>query len=230
MDLNRIPKPLLVALVLLAGVAIIPLLSSPHSVCQSQLENFQESQAGFIYSKTEKKTKIPPRYDRAFSNCYSSNIGNTPGACAEYFDLLRGMLRDLQNISNECGEQVKGNERLMKAMTQSLKVFTEIAWGDPPPEENAEFTLATSWLEPADLSIFCSIKNEWVRFFGKESLAERKKIILDGLSGELKKFETTPEGGRVCLNCESLAKAKDKFEEKKIKTRSLFNLNCERYR
>lgn len=230
MDINRIPKPLLVALVILAGVAIIPLLSSPHSVCQSQLENFEESQAGLIYPKTEKKMKIPPRYERAFTNCYSSSVGNTPGACAEYFDLIKGMVRDLKNVSNECGEQVQGNARLMKAMTQSLKIFTEIAWGDPPEEENAEFALAISWLEPVDLGTFCSVRDEWVRFFGKESLAEQKNTILAGLSGELKKFETTPEGGRVCLNCETLAKAKDKFDEKKIKIRSLFNLNCDRYR
>jgi len=231
MDFNRIPKPLLVAVVLLIGVALLPFLNEPHSVCQSQLQVLAESQAGFIYPKIEKKVKIPPTYDRAYRSCLNSRVANTAGGCAEYFEIIARLTRDLNSIGNECGEFVAKDEPITKALTQSLRLFVEIAWGDPPQDEKADFRLATSWLEMTDLAVFCSLKDQWIRFFGKESWQIQRQNIQMELSGELKKFETQPDGTKICINCdESRASAVDKFGEDNVKSRSLFNLNCDRFR
>jgi len=230
MNINQIPKPVLVALVLLAGVALIPLLSTPHSICDTQLKVLEENQAGFIYPKTEKKSQIPAAYERVYNSCYNSKVANSPGGCSAYFELIRKLVLDLRSVPKECSSQVKNTEPIFKALTQSLKVFVEIGWGDPPTEENPDFKLSTAWLELSDLEIFCGVRDEWIRFFGKEDLLEQKNAILKNLPGELKKYEVGEDGTRECLNCDYLKKAVDQFEESQIQSRSLFSVNCDRFR
>jgi hypothetical protein len=233
MDLNRIPKPVLVIGVILIGIALMPFFQPMADVCDVQYKNFSESQAGALFKKKWKVGKNSgvnePSYEADFRACLASN---TAGGCLRYFNLLKSVAEDLRAMPDTCGSYIADKGPVMRALRDGVILFAEIAWGEKPPEVGE---VKKGWLDLGDIAIYCSLKDQWLRLLGKESWEELKTSVYRKLPGEGKVYQEIKEGepitARVCLNCEYLKKANQVFENPQdIFVRSIFAIRCEMLR
>lgn len=216
--LDKIPKPIVVAVVLILGVALFFLLKAPHSVCLNQLDNFKETQSGFLFPKIVKKSVRPAIFSRLIEAC---KIGNSPGACFELFAALRKMNRDLNVGSKECLATFGEVAEVREALTKGLELFTMLAWGSKPPELGVE---KFGWMEPQDLALFCQMKFSYLKIFGEEELTKLRNLIYAKIPGEAE----LKDGGGICVNCESRKSAIEVFSAEEVWARSLFSFRCDR--
>ena len=82
------------------------------------------------------------------------------------FSRLDFFEKQIRTIPTECGES-PATESLRKASEKALRLFLRLAWGDEAPKNKYNIT---SWLDTHDLGIYCRLKREYVRLFGKEQL------------------------------------------------------------
>jgi hypothetical protein len=200
--LEKIPRPFLVFLVLAIGVLLFFFIREPHTVCQSQLEVLKESQAGALFPGKAGSALggRAPRYQRLLEDCRQ---GNGPGACFEYFTLLRNLIRDLNGSPREClGPFGEANE-IKRALFEGAQVMVLIAWGEKPPEEGVH---RFSWLEASDISLFCSLKEMIGRIYGENGWEQFRL-----------KTQTKMPGVKS-------------LSPEQIWVRSLFSVRCEQFR
>lgn len=223
--LNKVPRPVLVFAVFLIGVAAIFYLNRPHSICDSQAENLKELQRGNLYPKKIKGVMARPPYSKAIKEC-REGMGS-PGACLEFFQILKRLSVDLDNMDASCGETI--NEELKQVRTalgEGILTMVQIGWGESvPPAEVKGF----SWLQPPEYALFCSLTDHWTRFYGDEGLAKLQDNVFSQLSGKI--YEGVADGKKVCKNCEKSPSAIGALGSKKeVFRRSLFAVNCNKFR
>jgi len=162
--LDKILRPLLVFLIIAIGVLLFFVIQEPHTVCQSQLEVLKESQSGALFpSKAVADTPAhSPRYRKLLEDCRQ---GNGPGACFEYFTLLRNLIRDLNGSPRECLMPFGDVSEIKKALFDGAEIMVLIAWGDHPPERGGLSRFA--WFEASDVALFCGIKDMVYRVYGE---------------------------------------------------------------
>lgn len=200
--LDKIPRPLLVFLILAIGVLLFFVIQEPHTVCQSQLDVLKDSQAGALYPSKPLANSGPrsPRYSKLLEDCRQ---GNGPGACFEYFTLLRNLVRDLNGSPRECLIPFGDVAEIKRALFDGAGMMALIAWGDHPPERGLS---RFSWFEAADISLYCSLKDMVYRIYGEagwEQFRLATQAKFPGASG------LSPE---------------------EIWVRSMFSVRCEQYR
>lgn len=217
--MNQIPRPLLVGGVLLIGVLLFFVIEEPHSVCKSQEVLFQESQAGNLYPKKQNESVRPPLYSRLITNCRQ---GNGPGSCFEFFGLLRKLLRDLNTIPQECSAHFGELGPVKRALVEGSQLMALLAWGDRPPERGAS---RFSWLEAADISLFCQLKDNVSRIYGDAMWESIRQGTHKKMPGEAPILV-----GGQCGNCETMKKASEVLSGDEIWVRSLFSVRCEQFR
>jgi hypothetical protein len=223
MDLQKIPRPVLIIAVFLIGLFFILQFQGPHSICDSQADSFRELQTGYIFSRTEKKIVHAPIYERALANCKLGMA--SPGACFEYFQILHKMVTDLRNVSPQCGETFLVIPELKRALTESLTLMATVAWGEEPPEKGSSYT---GKLETPDLALFCALEDNYRQFASPEDWEALKTATLGKLPGEARKFTNSDDGKSVCLNCDMIPSAEKALgSREEVYVRSLFALRCE---
>lgn len=216
--LDRIPKPILVAVVLVIGVLSLFLIQEPHSVCTNQIQVFKESQAGFIFPKQIKKSTRPPLFSRMVENC---KIGNSPGSCLELFSGMRKMLRDMGASSQECFVKYADVPEVDQALKKSLDLMVRLAWGHRSPDATME---KFGWLESSDLALYCQLKRTVVSVYGEQEYERLRLQIQNKLPGEPEVIE---DG--VCMNCEVRKTAPQVLTKEDIWVKSLFSLRCDQF-
>jgi hypothetical protein len=217
MQLEKIPRPLLVFVVLGIGVLFIFLSQKPHSPCDQQVITFKENQAGNLFPLTIKKKTVQAPYKSSREACLR---GNSSGSCHEYFQILDNVNRDLSHFQDQCGEQVESIAEAKFALTQGIGLMTQLAWGENPPEPGLE---KLGWFLASDVAIYCKLKKQWLRFWGPESWQELVSSIHQKLPGE----KQIVDDKGLCTNCETRAKATIVMSEKEIRERSLLFVKCE---
>lgn len=175
--LNMLPKNVLAVLAIGGGILFIVLSQPPHSVCDSQMEAIKKSQERFLYKDPKSKKITTTKYERLRDQC---KIGNNPGGCYEYFQELKTMLHDLGTLTGECASRVSNETEFKKALWESMELVIQLAWGEKPPTSyNAKF----GWLETADISLYCQLKNRILMVFGEEEwnrFREKTSVALPG--------------------------------------------------
>lgn len=218
-NFQNLPKSLLVAAVLIGGVAMLFVLRKPHSVCDSQLELFIEGQKGRLYPSQVKDITRPALFPKLIESC---KAGNGPGGCYELFSSLRGVLRDVQNIPTECGPTVAEHPEIIGALLETAQLMARMAWGETPPQGGvARF----NWLVASDLALFCGIRDQYVRLLGQESWEQFRVATYGKLPGEAPQIENG-----VCLNCDPRKTAEQMLPADEIWAKSIFSLRCDQYR
>lgn len=217
--LDQIPRPLLVFLVLSVGIALFFVIQKPQSLCDSQFEIFKESQQGQIFSRQGKTSLRPAIYPRLVENC---KIGNGPGACYEFFNLLRKLIRDLNGSQSECLVPFGKVDEVKRALFEGTRLIVQAAWGDQPPEKGvAKF----GWMETSDLALFCQLKEMIIKIYGELEWDTFRLATHNKLPGEA---QIIKDG--ICLNCDQIKKAPEILSVEEIWARSLFSLRCEQFR
>jgi hypothetical protein len=213
------PKSVLVAVVLFVGVLSLFVLRRPHSVCDSQLELFSESQKGRLYPVKVKSSLRPPLLPKLIENC---KMGNSPGACFELFSNMRAVLRDVQNIPTDCGSTVAERGEITGSLLQTAQLMARVAWGEAPPSGGAA---RFNWFEASDLALFCGIRDQYTRLVGADAWDEFRLATHKKLPGEAPVIVNG-----VCQNCENRKTADQLLPAEEIWAKSVFSVRCEQYR
>lgn len=151
-----------VTVVLGAGVLFIVLSDPPRTVCDSQLELFDEKVRDFLLLDSRKPNRKTTRYTKLHETCRATS---SAGGCYELFLNLKQMIKDAKTVSVECHGKLRGHTQYSTAVWQSLDLMAQLAWGAKPPLTPA---LKTGWLDPADLNLYCELKNSAIYVFSEE--------------------------------------------------------------
>lgn len=173
--LTQIPKPLLVVGILALGTLFIIFADPPHTICDTQIENFKESQKSFIFDEGEDAKKKNARIKLFKDLCITTN---TVGGCLEYFHGLRRILKQVEQLSNECRPQVFNIKEVKDHIQMGAKMLVKLAWGEKKPKDIHD---KYGWLEPFDMNLFCKIKDQLTQNSTKEQWDALKIKLLEGL-------------------------------------------------
>lgn len=217
--LNQIPRSVLVGGTLLIGIILFFVIQKPHSVCDSQLEVFRESQKGQIFSYKVKNSNRPALYPRVVEAC---RMGNSAGGCYEMFSILKKLVRDLDASPHECLVPFGEVSEVKKALSEGAQLMVQLAWGEKPPENAFN---KFGWLQTADIGLFCSLKQVYMRVYGEQGWNDLRTATHKKLPGEASVYQ---DG--ACLNCDYKKTADEKLSAEEIWVKSLFSVRCEQYR
>ncbi len=215
----NIPKPIIIFVVFFVAIAGILLVNPPYTKCQSQIEILRKNMEGDIFSRQGKRLMFSPRLNRYVEICKS---GNGPGGCFELFQLLRKVNRELRNFPAECSEELTEVGEVLRAIREPMVLMVQLAWGEQPP---AGPEARNRWFEPADLALFCEMRDNYMRIYGNEEYEKFRMAVSGSLPGEPPMFS---EG--QCVNCEFRKKASQILKSEDVWKRSLFSTPCQAYR
>ena len=174
--LRRAPRTLLALVAIAIGYVLIIGFNPPRTICDEQLDVFKSSQKAFLGSMSAKVARSPA--DQLFEMCKSDN---GPGGCFDYFLNARGMVDGLERIPKNCAATVGNDDLIKKWLLKSLTLMTQIAWGDS--STGVYVSKKHSWLDAADLRLFCRLKAMANRFYGTESFDQYRESLLSTLPG-----------------------------------------------
>lgn len=215
------PRPLVVAVIFILGIAAFFVFNPPRRLCQSQVEMFQQLQKGKVFPGQGKVLARSPKVIQEIETC---KLGNSPGACFELFSTLRKLTRDLRGLPNECSEDLQELGTVRASLQEGMTLLAQISWGEAPPDKGVG-GVRQGWLEASDIALFCGLKDAFVRIYGKEAFDQFRLSVYSKLPGEEAVFE---EG--VCKNCEYRKMAPAVLSIEEMWGRSLFSVRCELYR
>lgn len=217
--MNNIPKPIIVFVVFFLAIVFIVFSNPPYTKCQSQIEILRANLKSDIFAQQGKSMTFSPRLTKHIAICKD---GNSPGACFELFQTLRSLTRELVHFPAECAEEMGDVVEVQRALKEGMALMTQLAWGEsPPPAHQPRFR----WLEPADLALFCSLRDNFVRLYGHEEFESFRTGVVKNLPGEEPMFS---EG--QCVNCEFRKKAHQVMSSQDLWKQSLFSAPCNLYR
>lgn len=217
--LQTLPRPVLVIGAIVLGVALIMLFSPPHTICDTQIDQVKEGLVGLTKPFKVKKQTMPPKMTEALKNCYQ---GSTPGACYDYFQILRGLARFVMSSTSECRPEVYSITDIKAALEEGATNMALLAWGDKPPAPGAFGRFGP--LQDSELALFCYLKSAITAGSKEEGWHALRKKVFEKLPGEEVELPTDPK--------ESLKKARPAtklMSELDIWNRSLFSVRCENY-
>lgn len=231
MDFNqlvkKIPQPALVIGVLVAALAIFVVSNPLKDECEIKIKIFEKNLHGSLISVrgADKKTKFA-QIDYWKENC---RMGNSLGACNDYFTGLRKLADELRLVPNKCMlTYIEDNEKFMGQVLDGIKVMALVAWGDAPPV-NIQSRLG--WLTSADVTTFCRLKTfvekthepEAFKAFRSQVYAEFPDAWPAALSIEERNPELRPKA------LKSLTNPQGRLEAREVYERSLFSYRCDMY-
>lgn len=193
--INKIPRPLLVILILALASLFIMIGDPPKSACDAQLEVILKSQAGRLNSL---RGRVNSLWVRTAKYCKETK---TLGGCSEFHDTVREALRDIKSAPVECIPKLIAEDWIQKVLIDSLLLMVSIAWGENLPEiGNSTF----NWMGPSELALFCDLQNNIRRSFDEENweIFVRKTISKLPHSSELN-FNEAFSRSLFSLKCES---------------------------
>jgi hypothetical protein len=198
--LEELPRPMLIFIVLFLGAAFFFIANPPRTICDVQVDVFRENQSGYIFPKGKKQTSISSLYKRSLSQC---ELGNTLGACLEYFSTLRQFTKDLGAVQRECLAEVIEVKETKEALGVGIKTLAMLAWGEEPPDLSAPNRYG--WLEMAELAVYCDLKNIFIRKSGEDVWNNWTTQLIGDLPGANKiPFDDAFMRSLFSLRCESV--------------------------
>ena len=177
MDITKFPKGLISVVAIVIGFIVIVLANPPKTLCDSQLEVFQQSQKSFLFSGQKKSVRQTARIQKYVELC-RENAG--PGGCLELLQGLRKMVADLDNVPRTCSEQIADIEEINYALQNGLQLMIQVAWGSKPPLSIGQ---RQGWFEVGDVGLFCRLKNIFIEIHGKERWEAIRNATLKTLPG-----------------------------------------------
>jgi hypothetical protein len=174
--LASLPKMVVALGAILIGFALMVMYDPPRTICDAQMELFRESQKSFLYTKASdgpisKQSRIHELHDLCMGD-------NSPGGCFEYFEGLKKLAADLNNIPNECAEKAGAEAEIETWLWKSLKIMALIAWGERAP---ASYTDKLAWFDSSEVVLFCELKKSASRIYGVERLDKWREELFTGL-------------------------------------------------
>ena len=172
----KFPKGLVAFVAIAVGIVFIILADPPKTKCDAQANLFKQKQAGFVYLREGEKD-TPTQFDKLFEFCQTAN---SPGGCYELFQKLNQFVGDVKNTNLECRSEIMGLAKVKQGVWQSIELLTRLAWGDKPPQS---FYDKLSWLDVADLSLYCQLRDIARDSYGNSSWDSFRERMFKELPG-----------------------------------------------
>ena len=181
-QLYKLPRFLLVSLLIGFGVFFILINDPPHTFCDTQIDDFKKHQQGLLYDNPNDFRNVKSSLKRNKNLCERENA---PGACYDYFFYLRKLLKNIDALSDKCAPMIYKSADIRNAFSEALILITALAWD---PETLKGSTNKYKWLTRPDLILFCSLKNRFKNYYGENSYQMLEKKILSLLPVENKVY------------------------------------------
>lgn len=194
--LKKIPKPVLVAVILIGASIFFMVSEPPKDACDAQVEVFIGAQSGKLSSLRGSFSSLWARTAKA------CNESKTMGGCTEFNDVVRDALRDIHTASPECTMRLISNEVVKKFVTESLVLMVRVAWGEAVPELGPT---VYGWMTYSEFGLFCNLKFN----LQKVMLDEEWEAFVRGVVGKLPgvkqiTFREAFERSLFSVRCESV--------------------------
>ncbi len=194
--LLSLPKTLLVILSLTVAIIVIVAQDPPHTLCRTQVNNFKSRQKGKIYKDPEIKHRKKALIKILVEHCKK---GNSPGNCYGLFSKTKELIHDFQVVSASCRSELSSLTEVRATLFQIYNLMIRLAWGAEPVKNHYN---KLSWFSVADISLFCSLKEVILTFYGKDALFQMEQKTLKRLPGAKKMNPTAIfELSLVSQNC-----------------------------
>ena len=217
--LQTLPKPVLVISAIIVGVVLILVFSPPHTVCDTQIDQVKDELVGITKPLKVKKQTLPPKITEAMNNCYK---GSTPGACYDYFQILRQLAKFVMAGTSQCRPELYGIKDIKTALEEGVTNMALLAWGDKPPAPGAFGRFGP--LQDSELALFCYLKSAITAGAGEESWHALRKKVFEQFPGEEVPLPKDPKD-----ILQPARPATKLMSELDIWNRSLFSVRCENY-
>lgn len=222
----KMPRSLLVFLVLAGALAFIVSQNPLSDGCEVEITNFGREARGII---TAYKTKKGRQFATLFYALDQCKEGNNQGSCEDYFKALKRVADATRVVSPKCYPKLKLEyENLTQILATGVKVMALVAWGDKPPEGIGQ-RLGT--LTEGDVYGFCRSKNGLVQLTSLEEYKSLRASVYrefpdrwpENLPLEKRAEIPRPRALQSVSNPTGTLKESDVYE------RSLFSLRCDLY-
>jgi hypothetical protein len=217
--LQNLPRPVLVLGAILLAVAVIMLFSPPHTICDTQKEDVTSNLVGLTKPMKVKKQTMPAKINEALNRCYK---GSSPGACYDYFQILRTLAKFVMGSTTECRPEIFEIPDIKNRLEEGVMNMALLAWGGKPPEAGAFARFGP--LQDSELSLFCYLKTALIAGAGEDKWNALRKKVFSELPGEEVPLPKDPQA--------ALPRARPAtklMSELEIWNRSLFSARCENY-
>jgi hypothetical protein len=217
--IQTMPRSVLVIGAIVLGVALIMLFSPPHTICDTQTDQVKESLIGITKPFKVNKQTMPPKIKLALENCFH---GSTPGACYDYFQILRTLARFVMSGTSECRPEVYSIKDVREALQEGVTNMALLAWGDKPPAPGAFGRFGP--LQDSELALFCYLKNAIIAGSNEEAFHSIRKKVFEKFPGEEVELPTDPKD--ILKEARPATKLMSELD---IWNRSVFSVRCENY-
>jgi hypothetical protein len=239
--INKIPKPLLVAAVMIIALTVMMIKKPLKDGCDVEISNFTEDVTGYLLKSPRTKTKkmVMPQVGETKQFCKN---GNSAGACENYFSALKKVEEAFMRIDNKCLPQLVASEAFFNEdnptetqsiikfqLKEALKILALLAWGEKPPSGLAD---RTGWLSRSEVYTFCRLKTVLIDIVGDEEYKTFRDSVLreypDSWPEKLKSQISTDDVQRPTVLRWS-GNPSGTMDEKEVLQRSMFSLRCDQY-
>lgn len=162
LKIQRLPNLLLGFFVILAVLGVMYYNDPPKTLCDIQMQEVNKRLGSGFFQNDSRGGGFESGVMTAFNHCLESN---SPGGCHDMFkrfDYLEGIVK---TVPTECGGH-SSTSQIRGFLAKALRLFGKIAWGEKPPINKYN---KTSWLDTADLGLFCRLKRQYQRLYGYQA-------------------------------------------------------------
>ena len=197
--LANLSRQMIAFLALAGGILFIVISDPPRTVCDSQIDVLKDEETPFLFKDRAKKSRKEATYRSIIDQCKATN---SPGGCFELFMQLRHMVRSLSTVPIECDSKTASLGAVRKVIRESIELMVQLAWGEKVPDVYFE---KYGWLDHSDMNLFCSLKDYYIRYWGKDTWEQFREKMMLALPGA------------------------DKLSRQKLWDNTIFSSNCKQF-
>jgi hypothetical protein len=175
LKIKQLPKLLLGFIVILIVLLVLYFNDPPKTICDIQMQSVNASLVEGFYNNS-KEGDFGKSAKAAKIFCLSSN---SPGGCRDMLSRMDYLEKQIRTIPSECGYHAS-TKGIRSNLQISLKLLAEIAWGDKPPLDKYN---KISWFDTRDLGLYCRLKLQHQRLYGKEAWNQFAFSVIATLPG-----------------------------------------------
>ena len=172
----KFPKGLVAFVVITLGIAFIVINDPPKTLCDSEVEIFKKDHRHFL-APIPKSNKNITQYDLQKDLCKRAN---GPGGCYEFFTQVRKLLQSIEGTPKQCRQKIGNIPQVKKALWQTARLFTHMAWGSSPPTSSYE---KLGWYDYSDINTFCRLQDRIKELYGAREWSEMQEAMFIKLPG-----------------------------------------------
>ena len=161
LKIQQIPQLLLGFIVILAVLLITVYRDPPTTLCDVQMKNVRKQLVKGFY-KSDDRGKFKTGIGDSYNKCIETN---SPGGCFDVFKRFDFFEEQVRTTPTECGQHPSANF-VKNSLMKGLKLLAMIGWGEKPPINKYN---KAAWLDTSDLGLFCRMKRQMIRLYGKNT-------------------------------------------------------------